>query len=298
VPYADVLRGLKALFSLGAGAGPEARARALASEAPGLTESERRSLLDVPGDRVDVYAGLVRENQAGMLRFAAKSTLAAIVRFAGETEEEVARATLLDTPRRTGRTRELTARLLDHLAGPGRAWVDRCPPILDLARLEHAQTEAFYAPDESPGGKPPVLDREGFLAALGRATVERALALPARAPASLRVVSVEHDVFPWREAWATTGAWPDPPARLEPPATAVCVRDPATLQPSWHVVDPALPGVLGEPGGPWAPLEGVAERWVVANGRDREAESTAAEFFDAATAWVGTGLLSVRAPAS
>jgi hypothetical protein len=298
VPYADVLRGLKALFALGARADAASRERALSREAPGLAEAERRALLAAPADRVGVYADLVRENQAAMLDFAARATLSAVVRFCGVAKEEVARATLLDTPRRSGRTRELTARLLDHLAGRGAAWVDRCPPVLDLARLDHAQTEAFYAPDEASPLDPPLLDADAFASLLAERTVAEVLALEARAPASLRVVALDHDVFPWRDEWARTGEWPEPPPRLEAAFPAVCVRDPGTLQPAWQVVDPALPRVLGAAGGPFEPLERVAERWVEANALDPESEATAAAFFEAAHAWVRAGLLSLRAPAT
>src|SRR5262245_19103771 len=126
MPYADVLRGLRALFAQ-ADATPQERERILASAAPGLDPSERAALLGLPPDRLAVYGSLVRESQAAMLRFVARAATAAIVRFCGVTEAEVARATLFETPRRTGRMRELSARLLDHLRGAGRAWAERCP---------------------------------------------------------------------------------------------------------------------------------------------------------------------------
>jgi hypothetical protein len=293
VPYADVLRALKALLAKGR-ATPREREALLARETPGLADEERAALLDVPEERLAVYADLVRENQATVLRFAARSTLSAIVRFGGATEAEVAQATLLETPRRTGRMRELNARLLDHLAGPGRPWVERCPALLDLARMDQAQTEAFYAADD-PGALAP----SAFETLLSERTVDDVLRLECRAPAASRSLVLRHDVVSWRDRWSATGEWPDPPPPVEGGLEVLCVRDPTTLQPVCRPVDPALlpllrPEVPG--GGPWRPVERLAEAWVAALGEDASDEQAAARFFESLLAWVRAGLLSVRGP--
>jgi hypothetical protein len=293
VAYADVLRGLRALFALGE-ATSEERAQALSREAPGLAPAEREALLGLPADRVSVYANLVRENQATMLRFVARAATAALVRFCGVPEAEVARATLFDTPRRTGRMRELSARLLDHLRGAGRAWTERCPAVLDLALLEQAYAEAFYAEDD-----PGALDPVAFDARLSEATVDQVLALECRAPTSVRRVRLDHDVLAWRDAWVETGAFPEPvPPREDAPVEALVTRDPRSLQPRWHRLDPALVEALLPPSGNgWRPLESLAEAWVAATGADPQDDEAAARFLEQTSRWVSEGLLAVRDPA-
>src|SRR5262249_35252239 len=145
--YHDVLAGLRALFL----EKPQGRAQwgaLLQKRAPGLSPAEREALLALPEERLDVYVNLVRANQAAMLRFVAPTTPGALVEFCGGAQAAAARAPLVEPPRRPSRLRELAARLVEHLEGPGAPWVAACPPILDLARLEQVQTEVFYAPDD------------------------------------------------------------------------------------------------------------------------------------------------------
>ena len=134
MPYHDSLLALRALL-LHKTASPEERAVLLSRESPGLSSSERETLVAAPSDRLDVYVDLLRDAQKYMLKFTAPVTFDAIVHFAGVPEAEVVRATLVETPRRTHKLRELSQRVIDHLEGPGAAWVAKCPAILDLARL-------------------------------------------------------------------------------------------------------------------------------------------------------------------
>ena len=73
MPFADVLRGLKALFL----EGPEAASRTalLAARAPGLSADERGVLVALEADRLGIYVGMLRENQAVMLEFVAPMTV-------------------------------------------------------------------------------------------------------------------------------------------------------------------------------------------------------------------------------
>jgi hypothetical protein len=291
MPYRDALRGLKALF-LTRTASPAEREALLAREAPGLSPEERATLVAAPGERLDVYVDLLRESQRFMLKFTAPATVAAVVRFAGVPEDEVVRTTLVDTPRRTSRMRELSQRIVDHLTTKGAAWVEACPAILDLARLERTQTETFYAPDDEGALAPPE-----FAARVGDATVEEVLALEWRPPAALRFVALDHDVVDWRDRWVTTKEWGDVPPRLEEPVEIVCSRDPTSLQPQWSRVEPhLLPLLRADDETTWEPLESLALRWVEATGRDADDEATAGHFFEQVTWWVLHGLLAVRVP--
>jgi len=287
VPYHDVLAGLRALFL----EKPAARSHwgaLLQRRAPGLSPSEREALLALPEDRLDVYVNLVRDNQAAMLRFVAPATIEVLAKFCGAAEADVARATLLETPRRTGRLRELVARLVEHLRGPGAAWVAACPPVLDLARLEQVQTEVFYAPDDEGALPPPA-----FAERVASGTLDDVLALRWAPSASLRVFESEHDVLAWRTERYATGAWGAPPPRLADPVEVICARDPATLQGEWHRLEPRVLDLV-RPDVEGGTVEDLAMGWVEATGSDGEDPATAGRFVDALAAFVRSGAIAVR----
>jgi hypothetical protein len=288
VPLADVLSGLRVLFL----EKPASRAdwdAHLRRRAPGLSDAERRALLAVEEDRLDVYVSLLREGQATMLGFVAPSTASAIERFAGVTPSEWSRRMLIETPRRTSRLRELAARVVEHLEGPAAPWVAACPPLLDLARLERETTECFYAPDDEGALSPPA-----FADSVSAKTLEDVLAMRSRPSATVRRLEVEHDVLAWRDAHAETGTWPDPPPRLARPATLVGARDPGTLQCAWHRLDERLLPLLDParvPGG--ETLESLAGAWVEAAGVDPEDPTAPGRFLEFVAGWVRHGLLAV-----
>lgn len=288
MPYADVLRGLKALFL----EQPEAQSVdvLLASRAPGLSADERRVLTSIPDDRLSIYVGLLRENQATMLDFVAPSTVEVMDRFAGVPRREFARATLVDTPRRTSRLRELSQRVLDHLTGAGRAAIERCPAILDLARLERAQTEAFYALDVEGSLSPPE-----FAERVTEATVEEVLAFLYVVTPSVRIVSLERDVLQWRDQRTQTGSWAEPPPLLAQPIEVLVARDPHSLQPASHRIAPSLLELLRAADGQPATLESLAERWIEASNTSPDDEQAPARFFEQAAEWVRSGIVAVIA---
>ena len=288
--FHDVLSGLKALF-LEKPASRDGWRAVLAARAPGLSPAERDALLAIPEDRLDVYVGMLRDNQATMLKFVAPMTIEALARFSGAPEAEVARRTLLEAPRKTSRLRELAARLVEHLRGPGRPWVDRCPAVLDLARLEQAQTEAFYALDDADALSPPA-----FAARVAAATVEEVLALPWKPSAALRILAIDFDVLGWRGKRYETEQWPDPPPRLSRPIEVACARDPGTLQGEWHRIEPRLLELLRPEGhAGWAPLEGLALAWVEATDMDPEDPAAPGHFIEQVAAWVRAGIVAVGA---
>jgi hypothetical protein len=291
MPYADLLRGLKALFL----EKPEAKSvdALLSSRAPGLSAAERRVLTSIPDDRLAIYVGLLRENQATMLDFVAASTVEVMDRFAGVPRREFARATLVDTPRRTSRLRELSQRVLDHLAGAGRAAVERGPAILDLARLERAQTEAFYALDVEGSLSPPE-----FAERVTQSTVDEVLAYAYVVAPSVRIVALEFDVLAWRDRRFESGTWDEPPPRLGHPIEILVARDPHSLQPASHRIPAALLELLRPT--PEAPrtLESLAERWLEASGTSPDDEQAPAKFFEQAAEWVRHGILLVIPPSA
>lgn len=287
MPYHDVLAGLRALFL----EKPQGRAQwgaLLQKRAPGLSPAEREALLALPEERLDVYVNLVRDNQAAMLRFVAPTTLEAIVKFCGVTEADVARATLVETPRRTSRLRELAARLVEHLEGPGAPWVAACPPILDLARLEQVQTEVFYAPDDEGALSP-----SAFAERVAGGTLDDVLALRWSPSASLHTFESEHDVLAWRTQRHATGSLPPPPPRLAEPVEVCCARDPATLQGEWHRLEPRVLDLV-RPDAPGGTVEDLAMGWVEATGSDGEDPATAGRFVDALASFVRSGVIAVR----
>lgn len=288
--YADVLAGLTAMILEGREA-PD-RATLLARRAPGLTSAERATLLAVPAERMDVYAGLVRDNQGTMLRFVAPLLVEVAARFADVAPGELARATLVDAPRTSSSLRELAARVVEYLSGPGRAIVTRCPPALDLARLEQAVTEAFYAVDDAGALAP-----ADFAARLRDATVEEVLRLEARPPSASRTVTLAFDVLAWRDRRWADGAWAPPPAASDTPLSVLVVRDPATLQATCHRLPPPLLAWLtATSAAAWTPLEAWAERWVVATGTAADDAGAAARFFEQVATFVAAGILAVREP--
>gem|GEM_PF-6045791 len=292
VAYADMLLGLRALFL----ESPEAASPAglLAQRAPGLAPAERAALASIPGDRIAIYAGLLRENQATMIAFVAPCTLAVAEQHAGVSRLEFARSMLLETPRRSSRLRELSQRIVDHLEGPGAAWVARCPPLLDLARLEREQTEVFYAPDDEGAMTPPE-----FAEHADAATVEEVLALEVRRAAATRTVDLDHDVIAWRAACHQSGTWSPPPARLPAPMRMLLCRDPGDLQTSPHVLPPALLRLLtSEAAGAYAPLEDLASAWVAAESVAPDDPEAAARFFEQVATWVRMGAVALRRPGS
>ena len=287
--FHDVLSGLKALF-LERPASRDAWPALLDRRAPGLSEKERATLLAFQDDRLDVYVGLLRDNQATMLRFVAPATLEAITKFAGVAEADVARTTLIETPRQTSRLRELAERFVEHLKGPGRAWVEKCPPLLDLARLEQEQTEVFYAPDDDGALTP-----KAFAERASAATVEDLLGLAWKPSASLRFLRLDFDVLDWRTRHYETESWPEPPGRLASPIEVVCARDPGTLQGMWHRIEPKLLDLLRpERNADWAPLEGLAMAWIDATGVDPEDTTAPGFFLEQIAGWVRFGVVAVR----
>jgi len=285
-----MLLGLKALFL----ESPEAQSLAglLDARAPGLAPDERAALAAIPGDRLAIYAGLLRENQATMIGFVAPCTLAVAEQFAGVSRLEFARSTLLQTPRTSSRLRELTQRIVDHLEGAGAAWTARCPALLDLARLERGQTEVFYAPDDEGALTP-----QEFAEHAGAATVEEVLALEVRRAAATRTLDLDHDVIAWRAARYEGGAWGPPPARLLAPMRVLLCRDPGDLQTSPHVLPPAILALLtSDAAGAYAPLEDLAAAWVEAAGVAPDDPDAAARFFDQVATWVRMGAIAVRRP--
>jgi len=288
VPYVDVLRGLKALFL----EGPESpdRAALLRARAPGLAPDERRTLEALEADRVGIYVGLLRDNQAAMLDFVAPMTVELAERFAGTPRAEFARATLVETPRRSSRLRELAQRVIDHLEGAGAAVTRRCPAILDMARLERAQTEAFYAPDVEGALTPPE-----FAALVTDSTVEEVLALAHVVAPSVRIVSVGVDVLGWRDRRAESGRFDDPPPALASPLEVLVVRDPESLQPVAHRLEPALLELV-RPRGDADSLESLAARWLDATGLSTDDPSAPGRFFEQAAEWVRQGVILVLAP--
>jgi hypothetical protein len=292
VPFHDVLSGLSALF-LEKPANRSQWGGLLHKKAPGLSPSERHALLSIPEDRLDVYVGLLRDNQVTMVKFVAPTTLEAIVKFAGVPEEEVARSMLVETPRKTSRLRELAARVVDHLRGPGAAWVTACPPLLDLARLEKTQTECFYAPDDEGALTP-----HEFAERVGAATFDDVMALEARPSASWRTVSTAYDVLDWRARRFDDGAFPPPPERLERPVEVGCAREPHSLQAGWHRFEPAILRLLEDRSkAGWEPLEALAAGWVEATGSDPDDPASAGRFLDQVGWWVRDGVVVVRLPA-
>ena len=286
--YHDVLSGLKALF-LEKPASRDAWLALLQKRSPGLSPAEREALLAIPDERLDVYVGLLRDNQATMLKFVAPATIEALAKFAGAAESEIARSMLIETPRKTSRMRELSGRLIDYLAGPGRAWVERCPPILDLARLEQAQTEAFYAPDDPRALTPPE-----FAARAEGATVDEVLGLLWKPSASLRFLEVEYDVLDWRTRHHETEGWPPPPPRLPAPIELACARDPGTLQGDWHRIEPRLLDLVRPDRAPdWGPIEVLATGWVEAAGFDPEDPTAPGHFIEQVASWVRVGVVAV-----
>ncbi len=289
--YADLLLGLRALFL----ESPEAPSREalLDARAPGLSPAERAALAGLPEDRLALYAGLLRENQALMVGFVAPCTLEVAGALAGVPREELARATLLGSPRTSSSLRELGARLVEHLEGRGAAWVERCPPLLDLARLERGQTEVFYAPDDEGGLTPHEFGERATLA-----TVEEVLALEVRRASATRSVEVVHDVVAWRADRFEHGAWGPPPPRLPSPVGVLLSRDPGDLQTVAQVLDPAVHGLLlSDRLRDWSPLESLAEGWIAAAGVLPEDPAAAGRFFEEVAGWVRAGVLAVRPPA-
>jgi len=285
--FPDVLLGLRALF-LESPERPD-REALLASEAPGLTRDERSALVGIPAERLDVYVGMLRTNQSNMLAFVAPSTLEVVEKLGGATKAEFARATLVETPRRTSRLRELSQRVVDHLEGAGRALVERCPALLDLARLERESLETFYALDDEGAFRPPE-----FAAAVSAATVEEVLALRWRPAASLRFATFHFDVLSWRARRFEVGTWSEAPARLEASFEAAVARDPGDLQAAWHRLDPtALALLRSNPTHDPAPLEGLAGAWIEATGVSPDDPEAPARFFEALAGWVGAGLVAV-----
>ena len=288
MPLADVLSALRALILEKPATRAEWEAH-LRRRAPGLTDDERKTLLAIEDERLDVYVNLLREGQATMLEFVAPATASAIEHFCGVAKPELARRMLVETPRRTSRLRELSARVVEHLSGAGAAWVAACPPLLDLARLERETTEAFYAPDDEGALTPPA-----FAAEVSGKTLDETLAMGCRPSASLRTLSVEHDVLAWRDAHHAAGAWPDPPPRLSEPITLVCARDPGTLQGVWHRLDERLLPLLDAeraPGG--ETLESLATGWVEVAGADPDDATAPGRFLELVASWVRHGLLAV-----
>jgi len=289
VPYVDILRGLKALFL----ERPEAVdvGALLAARAPGLGAEERLVLASLPDERVAVYVGLLRANQATMLDFVAPSTVEVAAAFGGVSREEFARATLVDTPRRSSRMRELSERVLDHLAGAGRAIATNCPAIVDLARLERAQTSAFYAPDLDDALSPPA-----FAELAAAATVDEMLALEFVVAPSVRIVALERDVLAWRARRHETGTWDPPPPRLAAPLEVLVARDPVSLQPESHVLPRDLLALVRPSEGPRSTLESLAERWIEASGVSPDDAEAAPRFFEQAADWTRHGVIAVFAP--
>ncbi len=295
MPYVDVLRGLKALFL----ERPEAKSvdALLAARAPGLSADERRVLTSIPDDRLAIYVGLLRENQATMLDFVAPSTVEVVEKFGAVPRKEFARATLVETPRRSSGMRELSQRVIDHLTGAGRASVERCPAILDLARLERAQTEAFYALDVPGSLTPPE-----FAERVTQATVDEVLAFAYVVAPSVRIVALERDVLAWRDRRATGDTWDAPPPPLEVPIEVLVTRDPHSLQPTSHRLAPAMLALVrpssAKADEPRRTLESLAERWVEASGSSPDDETAPARFFEQAAEWVRLGVLIVYPPDS
>jgi hypothetical protein len=286
VPLADVLSGLRALFL----EKPASRAdwdAHLRRRAPGLTDAERGALVALEEERLDVYVSLLREGQATMFDFVAPATVSALERFCGVPKSELSRRLFVETPRRTSRLRELAARIVEHLEGPGAAWVAACPPLLDLARLERETTECFYAPDDSGTLSPPA-----FAERVSASTLEDVLSMRARPSATLRRLEVEHDVVAWRDAHAATQAWPDPPPRLPEPVTLVCARDPGTLQGVWHRLEERLLPLL-DPDRGEDTLESLATAWIDAAGVDPDDVSAPGRFLELVAGWVLHGILAV-----
>lgn len=286
MPYVDVLRGLKALF-LERPESPDRRAL-LARRAPGLAPDERRTLEALEDDRVDIYVGMLRGNQTTMLDFVAPSTFEVAAELGGVSRAEFARATLVETPRATSRLRELAQRVIDHLEGAGRACVERCPAILDLARLERAQTEAFYAPDVDGALAP-----RDFAERVAGATVDEVLAFTWRVAPSVRIVALGHDVLAWRERRHADGAWKSSPERLDVPLEALVVRDPESLQPMTHRIAPTLLDLVRPRDAELRTLERLAEAWLVASGASSEDSEAPARFFEQAAEWVRIGVIAV-----
>lgn len=290
MPYADLLLGLRALF-LESPETDDLRGL-LARRAPGLAPAERETLASLPADRLAVYAGLLRENQSTMLGFVAPATVEAAEQRAGVPRREFARATLLETPRASSRLRELAQRIVDHLRGPGAAWVARCPALLDLARLEREQLGTFYAPDDEDALAPPA-----FAERVGAATVDEVLTLEARRAAATRAIDLDHDVLAWRTARYEGGAWGEPPPRLAEPLRVLLCRDPADLQATPHVLPPALHGLLtSDAVAAWTPLEAWAVAWIEATGVAPNDPAAAGLFFEQMATWVRMGAVAVRPP--
>ena len=289
--FDDVLRGLKAVFLQGDEAGD--RGALLSSEATGLSADERAALLAMPVDRVRVYAGLLRETQATLLAFVAPSTLEVAETFCDCPRARFARDTLVHSPRRTARLRELAQRVVEHLEGPGRDLVRRCPPLLDLARFERATTEAFYAPDDDGAMTP-----DEFGTRVAAMTVEEGLTLPWRPCAAAQVVALDHDVVDWRERRFEGGAWSPPPERLPAPIEVVATRAPSDLQPRGVRVPPAMLDLVRPRDGAWRPLEGLAEGWLLATGSSGEDPEAPVRFFGTVAAWVRDGMIAVGPPGS
>lgn len=288
--YADLLLGLRALFL----ESPEAedREELLGRRAPDLAPSERAALTSIAADRVAIYAGLLRENQATMIGFVAPCTLAVAEEFAGVPRLEFARSMLIETPRTSSRLRELSQRIVDHLHGAGAPWVARCPALLDLALLERGQTEVFYAPDDDGALTPP-----SFAELVGASTVEDVLGLDVRRAAATRTVDLDHDVIAWRAARYEGEAWGPPPSPLPAPMRVLLCRDPADMQTSPHVLEPAMHALLtSEALGSWAPLEALAGAWIEASDVAADDPEAAGRFFERVATWVRMGALAVRVP--
>ena len=288
MPLADVLSGLRVLFLEKPASRADWEAH-LRRRAPGLTDLERAALLALEEERLDVYVGLLREGQSTMLEFVAPATASALERFCGVPRREWARRMLVETPRRTSRMRELAARVVEHLEGPGAEWVAACPPLLDLARLERETTQSFYAKDDEGALSPPA-----FAERVGAGTLDDVLAMRARPSGSIRRLDVEHDVLAWRDAHAETGTWPPPPPRLPEPVTLVCARDPGTLQGVWHRLDERLLPLLDPERAPdGETLESLATGWVEATVADPEDPAAPGRFLELVATWVREGLLAV-----
>ena len=264
----------------------------LARRAPGLTPAERSALSALPQDRVEIYSGMLRGNQATMLDFVAPSTIEVLVKYGGGTRDDFARATLVETPRQSSRLRELAQRVVDHLRGAGAVHVERCPALLDIARLDQASTEAFYAPDDEGSLTPPE-----FAEAVASATVEEALSLEVKRSSAVQIVAFDFDVEEWRVRRFAEGSWGPPPSRLDAPIDLLGTRDPGTLQPAWHRIDPVILAILRDDAlADWASLEPLAGAWLEATGADSDDPNAPAHFFEQVAHWVRDGVLVVRKP--